>query len=99
MAVGINGSDAANDSEHFANLRAEMYWSLRERFMTRRIAIPDNPDLIGELTSMKYKITPKGQIQIESKDDMKKRGLESPDYADSLVLAFAPVTSFLLEFA
>ena len=86
--VGLNSSDAARDSEMYANARAEWWWGLRERFEEGRIAIPPDEELAAQLTSIKYKL-PSGRIQIESKDDMKKRGLSSPDRADTLMLAFA----------
>ena len=86
--VGLNSSDAASDNEQFANARAEWWWGLRERCEEGRIAIPPDEELAAQLTSIKYKL-PSGRIQIESKDDMKKRGLPSPDRADALMLAFA----------
>jgi len=45
--------------------------------------------LIHELTSLRYKILSTGKFKAEGKDEMKKRGLKSPDLADSLVLTFA----------
>lgn len=47
-------------------------------------------DLAGELTSPRYRIDSSGRIVVEGKADMKKRGLRSPDIADSLGLTFAP---------
>ena len=65
-----------------------MYWHLRELFRSDEIEIPPNENLINQLSSIKYKINPRsGRIEIESKDEMKKRGLSSPDEADSLVIA------------
>lgn len=87
--VGINVGAGARDSEKFKNLRAELYWGIRERFLQGDISIPDDEELIGELANIKYKYTSRNQILIESKDDIKKRGLKSPDKADALVLAFA----------
>ena len=62
---------------------------MRERFESGDIDIEDDEELISQLSNIKYKINSRGQIQIESKDDMKKRGLPSPDRADALMLAFA----------
>jgi len=77
------------DTERFINARAEWYWGLRERFEQGDIDIdPDDDDLAAQLGSIKYKYTSRGQVQIESKDEMKKRGLPSPDRADALMLAF-----------
>jgi hypothetical protein len=46
-------------------------------------------DLAAQLASIKYKPTSRGLIQIESKDDMKARGMASPDEADALALTYA----------
>jgi len=85
---GVNSAEGASDSEKFLNKRAEMYWGLRQRFLDGDISIPDDEELIGQLSNIKYKYNSRGQLQIESKDDMKKRGLKSPDKADALALAF-----------
>lgn len=92
---GINVADAARDKEHFKNLRAELYWNLRERFKAGDIDLSRLPvqvfdRLTGELTSLRFEYKSTGQIQIEAKDAMKKRLGHSPDIADALALAFAP---------
>jgi hypothetical protein len=86
---GMNTSETAYDKERFANKRAEWYWGLRERFQSGDIAIPPDDELASQLASLKYKFDSRGRIQIESKEDMRKRGLPSPDKADALMLAFA----------
>lgn len=90
--LDMQAGAAALDNEHFKNARAEWYWGLRERFEQGDIDIdPDDDDLAAQLGSIKYTYTARGQVQIESKDDMKKRGLPSPDDADALMLAAAYV--------
>jgi phage terminase large subunit len=96
---GINFGDAPAENAptpmgqqappRFTNRRAEMFWNLRELFMAKKIAIPDDPELAGELGAIRFNITDKGLIQIEKKDDIKKRTGKSPDKADALALAFA----------
>lgn len=94
--VGVDVSTSAIDSERFYNLRSELWWDLRERLDpdTARnpdpIGLPPDNDLMGELAAVKYKINSRGQIQIEAKEEMKKRLGRSPDRADAVVLAFAP---------
>jgi phage terminase large subunit len=85
---GVNVGLPANDTERFFNLRAEIYWNLRERFMKDDIAIPNDDDLKAQLAALEFEYTPKGQIKIETKEEMQKRGLSSPDKADALALAF-----------
>lgn len=81
----------AQDTEQFLNTRAEWYWCLRQHFESKNIDIGTDEELASQLSKLKYKITSKGQIQIESKDEMKRRGLKSPDRADALMFAFAAI--------
>jgi hypothetical protein len=88
--VDMQSGAGALDREHFANARAEWWWGLRQRFEAGDIDIdPADDELASQLGSVKYKFTARGQVLIESKDDMRKRGLPSPDKADTLMLGFA----------
>lgn len=90
--VDMQSGAAAIDNEHFANARAEWWWGLRQRFEQGDIDIdPDDDELAAQLGAIKYKYTARGQVLIESKDDMRKRGLPSPDRADAVMLAKAHV--------
>jgi hypothetical protein len=88
--VPYNGGEAPIDKERFVNARAEDYWTLRERFEQGEVDIdPDDDKLAAQLGSIKWGIDSRGRIKIESKDDMRKRGLPSPDRADAMAIAFA----------
>jgi hypothetical protein len=87
-----NGSERPNDPERFFNKRAEDYWHLREMAEAELLDLPEqgeDDDLIAQLGSIKWKVMPGGKIAIESKEDMKKRGLPSPDKADAVMMACA----------
>ena len=61
-----------------------------DRFEQRDIDIdPDDDKLAAQLGSIKWGIDSRGRIKIKSKDDMRKRGLPSPDRADAMSIAFA----------
>ena len=89
--VGVNVAERATDPERYHNLRAELWYSFRELLDPDKepIALPPDDELLSELASVKYKLDARGAIQIESKEDMKKRLGHSPDRADAVVLAFA----------
>jgi len=87
-AIQVQEKARGEDKEKFANLRAEMYKNLASKFENGEISIPDDLELIAQLSSIKYKINSRGQLQMESKEEMKKRGVKSPDKADALALAF-----------
>jgi hypothetical protein len=88
--VDMQSGAAAVDREHFANARAEWWWALRQRFEDGDADIdPADDELAAQLGAMKFKFTARGQVLIESKDDMRKRGLPSPDRGDALMLGVA----------
>jgi len=95
---GVNFGESASDKEHFINRRAEMYCHLRDLARQGN----NDPDLViaatsaeaqrfaAQVSAMKYEFDAKGKRKIESKENMEKRKLPSPDEADAVVLAFAP---------
>lgn len=72
----------------FANKRAEI-WGETKQWLIDGGAIEDDQQLKDDLTSPEYTINNKGEILLESKESMKKRGLASPNRADALALTFA----------
>lgn len=88
-ARGINVSESASFKAMYVNLRAELWYRALAWFEKRDVAIPNDDRLINELATVRYKFASNGKRQIESKDEIKKRGLKSPDVADSFVLTFA----------
>lgn len=96
--------DGRSSKERFLNLRAELFWLLRARFerayeyVTQgvphapedMVSLPDCPQLIADLSLFLYSYTDTGKLKIESKADMRRRGVKSPDYADAAAYCFAP---------
>lgn len=78
------------------NKRSEMWWRMRD-WLKEGGAIPPDEDLRDDLTGPEYQFTTKGLVQLEKKEDMKKRGLHSPDIADALALTFAVPVSTQLD--
>jgi hypothetical protein len=87
--VDINAGGSPTDGNKYKNKRAEM-WDLMREWLKAGAEIPaEDHDLYQDLTGIEYGFTPSNQIQMEKKEDMKKRGLASPDCADALSLTFA----------
>lgn len=78
-----------SDSEKYKDEKAEFYWGLRLRFQDGDISGLTDEKTIGQLASIRYKHNARGQVEIESKEDALKRGVKSPDRAESIMLAFA----------
>lgn len=80
----------ALDPSRFRDKKAEVYWTFKQLCEEDLIDLPDDAedsDLMAQLGSIKWDLDSKGRIFIESKDDMKKRGLPSPDRADACVMS------------
>lgn len=90
--IDMQAGAGATDPTLFMNARAEWHWGLRQLFEDGDIDIdPDDDELAAQLGSIRYRYTSRGQVVIESKDDMRKRGMPSPDRADALMLVMARV--------
>lgn len=86
LVQGVNVASSPINKEQFANTRAELFFKLRDWLKVGNI--PKDDDFL-ELTSIKYYFNSKGQLQLEAKEDIKNRGLKSPDIGDALALTFA----------
>jgi hypothetical protein len=86
---GFNAGGASMDQEHFVNAKAEAYWALREALERGAVKGLTDEETQAQLAGIRYRHTASGRVEIESKEDAKKRGQQSPDRAEALVLAFA----------
>jgi hypothetical protein len=83
----------ATKHEEYHDKRAEMWWTMRDWLHEAGGCIPEHDELKTDLTAPEYAFTAKSKKALESKDEIKKRGLDSPDEGDALALTFAfPVT-------
>jgi phage terminase large subunit len=91
-------NNGRSEDDHYDNVGTEG-WSIVKDILEENLSdhlqghkpsveFPKDEKLISQLTTRKYKMTSRGKITLERKEDMKKRGLQSPDRADSVVLAF-----------
>ncbi len=86
---GINVGESPSMGDTYTNLRAELWFKMRGWLEQRGAKLPKNEQLIAELTSIRYSFASSGKMKAESKDEMRKRGLTSPDYADAVCLTLA----------
>ena len=94
---GAKGGKVRNSEPiSYFNSTGIMWGLIRTKFKEKSLYITEDSELINQLTNRKYFIESDGDIKLERKEDMKKRGVHSPDRADALALAlYEPPT---LEF-
>ena len=90
---GVNVSESPSLGQTYSNLRAELWNKTKGWLEGRSCKIPQDNQLVAELSAVRYSFTSSGKLQIESKERMKARGLPSPDLADALVLTMASEAS------
>jgi hypothetical protein len=93
--LGVDKSVGRTKSKHlkFFNKRAEVIWKFMEALDPEQdggspIALPDDPELVAELTVVKWELTPQG-IKVTPKKDVVKELGHSPDKADAVVNAWS----------
>ena len=87
----VESADArkqAGNIDKFHNKRAEMYWTLREKFEKGLISIPDDSDLIDELSAIKVSYEAQGKVKIADKAKLRQEIGHSPDEADALAMTY-----------
>lgn len=98
IPINNGGKPTDDEVEHYENRGTEA-WAivrdvLQESFSKHiqgepiGVELPNDERLITQLTQRKYRMTSKGRLALERKEDMKKRGLDSPDRADAVILSF-----------
>lgn len=87
MVIGVNWAKVATESEKFFNQRAQMWSAMKEWLLTA--SIPNDLELHDDLTSIEYGFDNRNRVQLERKEDMKARGLSSPDNADAVAMTFS----------
>jgi hypothetical protein len=92
----INFGGKAPDEAHFANMRAYM-WTQTKEWLPRGAIDPLDEQLEVDLTGPGFHFNRTNQLVLESKAEMQKRGVSSPDDGDALVLTFAQPVAPIVE--
>ena len=84
---GVDVSRLPMNQDRFHRLRDEILWGLRDAFLQSTVSIPNDDELIAELTTIRWK-TPSGKVKVEGKEELRALGRKSPNKMDALALAF-----------
>lgn len=84
----VNNGESAHDDGKYMNRGTEMWVRYARMIETGKIIPPEDEDTRKQFTGRTMRFNSKGKLQLESKEEMRSRGLGSPDRADSMVLAF-----------
>lgn len=86
--VGFNGGRAARDGI-YANRRSEAYLRVRRTWFDQdAVRLPYHRQLRADLLAPTYGFNATSKLQVERKEQLERRGVESPDYGDAVLMAF-----------
>lgn len=95
---GKGGKVNSNEPIEYKNSTGIMWGNIRSKFKNEKLEIVNDEELINQLSNRKYFIESDGTIRLERKEEMKKRGVHSPDRADAIALAlYEPVNKMELS--
>jgi len=86
--IEYDSGKPALDTERYLNRRAEGWWEFSNKLSDGELDLPVNDKLKAQLSDVRYTYTPRGLLQIESKEDAKARGSKSPDVGDAVMMTF-----------
>ncbi|KUF18456.1 hypothetical protein [Streptomyces silvensis] len=90
--VGVNVGEKSSKPDKYKNLRAEIWWEIGRGLSERKgwdlSSMANDDTTVAQLLAPLWDVDPQGRIQVEPKDEIRKRLGRSPDNADALLLAF-----------
>lgn len=93
---GINTGVPSTTPELFLNLRCQMYGDAKD-WLEDVVELPNVPELTEDLAKIRKMPSANGQLRLETKDQLRRRGEKSPDVADAFALTFAVPFDLLPE--
>jgi phage terminase large subunit len=94
---GVNVAESPSMGGTYNNLRTELWFKTKAWLEDRSCKLPNDDELLSDLTGIRYSFTSSGKMAAESKDQMRRRGLRSPDLADAICLTMASDAAMALS--
>jgi len=94
---GVNVAESPSMGGTYNNLRTELWFKTKAWLEDRSCKLPNDDALLADLTGIRYYFSSSGKMAAESKDQMRRRGLKSPDLADAICLTMASDAAMALS--
>ena len=82
-----DGRNKVKACDIYDNMTSYLWGSVKDKLRLEELSLENDNELVAQLSCRKYRLTSRGKIQLESKEEMKKRGIDSPDRADAVALS------------
>ena len=71
----------------YENMTTYLWGTVKDAMLSEKICLQNDSELVAQLSCRKYRLTSRGKMALESKDEMKERSIDSPDRADAVSLS------------
>lgn len=92
-----DGTGKVKACDIYDDMTTYLWGTVKELMIKEKIKLENDNELVGQFSCRKYRLTSRGKMLLESKEEMKKRGISSPDRADAVVLSCYKKKTFLIE--
>lgn len=91
LPISANSAIPGKHKKYYGSFVTYMWAKVRDLMQNKEIQLPNDDELVAQFSCRKYHLESRGKIVLERKQDMKARGISSPDRADAVVLACLPI--------
>ncbi len=92
-----DGAAKIKACDKYENMTTYLWGTVKDLMMMDEISLENDNEVVGQFTCRKYRLTSRGRMILESKEEMKKRGIESPDRADAVALSCYERNTFNID--
>lgn len=83
----VIGNTKVKACDIYENMTTYLWGTVKELLIAEEISLQNDNEMVAQFSCRKYRLTSRGKILLESKEEMKKRGIVSPDRADAVALS------------
>ena len=92
-----DGNSKVKACDIYDDMTAYLWGTVKDKLIAEELSLENDNELVAQLSCRKQKMTSRGKLYLESKDEMKKRGIESPDRADAVALSCYETKAFHID--
>lgn len=92
-----DGSGKIKACDIYDDMAAYLWGTVKDKLIAEELSLENDNELVAQLSCRKQKMTSRGKLYLESKDEMKKRGIESLDRADAVALSCYEIKTFHID--
>ena len=92
-----DGSSKVKACDIYDDMTAYLWGTVKDKLIAEELSLENDNELVAQLSCRKQKMTSRGKLYLDSQDDMKQRGIDTPDRADAVALSCYETKAFHID--